>query len=259
MRRPRRRDHRSTRAPLADAAAWRARRRSVDAAAADAADAADAYVTLRGGGRMPRVGFGTAGLGDGTATAVRAALAAGYTLLDSAQAREWYREDLVGQALRDAPVPRHALFITSKIHPRHLGFDASAARLASSLAELQTDYLDLLLLHYPECWGDLCGGVAPAGTWRESWRALEAMHAAGSVRALGVSNFDAAQLRQLLAWARVPPAVVQAHSDPFAQARASCNARHAGALLTPLFPPARTASCRRCAASMASCSKPTAP
>ncbi len=222
------------------------------------------YVTLRGGARMPRVGFGTAGLGDGTGAAVRAALAAGYRLLDSAQAREWYREDLAGEALHTASVPRTALFLTTKVHPRHLGRNATAARLAVSLRELRTDYIDLMLLHYPECWGDLCGGVAPEGTWRDGWRALEAMHATGVVRALGVSNFDAAQLEQLMEWARVPPAVVQAHSDPFNQARtpvcwACCASRvstqradaHAASF-------SRTGSCSARAASTASCSKRTA-
>jgi diketogulonate reductase-like aldo/keto reductase len=205
-------------ATRSDALPWPAR--SVDAQRAPPVYDDDVgYVTLRGGVRMPRVGFGTAGLGDGTGDAVRAALAAGYRLLDSAQAREWYREDLVGEALHTASVPRTALFLTTKVHPRHLGSNATAARLAVSLRELRTDYIDLMLLHYPECWGDLCGGVAPEGTWRDGWRALEAMHATGVVRVLGVSNFDAAQLEQLMEWARVPPAVVQAHSDPFNQNR----------------------------------------
>jgi diketogulonate reductase-like aldo/keto reductase len=180
---------------------------------------ADAYVTLRSGARMPRVGFGTAGLGERTAVAVGAALAAGYRLLDSAQAREWYREDLVGEALAATALPREAVFVTTKIHPRHLGYAATAERVAVSLRELRTRHVDLLLLHYPSCWGDLCGGDTPAGTWRDSWRALEAAKAAGQARALGVSNFDAAQLRELLAWAKEPPDVVQAHSDPFSQAR----------------------------------------
>lgn len=63
---------------------------------------------------MPLVGFGTAGLGENTAQAVTWALEAGYRLLDSAQAREWYREDLVGEALLKTSVPRPSLFITSK-------------------------------------------------------------------------------------------------------------------------------------------------
>ena len=180
---------------------------------------ADAYVTLRSGARMPRVGFGTAGLGDRTALSVGAALAAGYRLLDSAQAREWYREDLVGAALEATALPRESVFVTTKIHPRHLGYAPTAERVAVSLRELRTRHVDLLLLHYPACWGDLCGGDTPAGTWRDSWRALEAAKAAGQARALGVSNFDAAQLRELLQWAKEPPDVVQAHSDPFSQAR----------------------------------------
>lgn len=93
------------------------------------------------------------------------------------QAREWYREDLVGEALSaflsESNLNRSEVFLTSKIHPRHLGFNATARQLAVSLRELKTYYLDLLLLHYPECWGDLCGGIQPEGTWRDSWRALE--------------------------------------------------------------------------------------
>lgn len=63
---------------------------------------------------MPLVGFGTAGLSENTAQAVTWALEAGYRLIDSAQAREWYREDLVGDALQRTTVPRSSLFITSK-------------------------------------------------------------------------------------------------------------------------------------------------
>ena len=205
---------------------------------------------------MPRVGFGTAGLGERTGEAVRAALAAGYRLLDSAQAREWYREDLVGEALAATALPREDVFVTTKIHPRHLGYEQTAARVAHSLRELHTDRVDLLLLHYPSCWGDLCGGVAPAGTWRESWRALEAAKAAGQASALGVSNFDAAQLLELLAWAKEPPDVVQAHSDPFSQARHAqrCVAVRPGS--RPLR--RRTGSCSGCARSTAWCSRHTA-
>ena len=184
---------------------------------------AESHVQLPGGGRLPRVGFGTAGLGAGTEQAVRFALAAGYTLLDSAQAREWYREDMVGAALRDSAVRRSDLFLTSKVHPRHLGFRPTQRQVDVSLRELDTEYLDLLLLHYPKCWGDLCGGVVPEGTWRDSWRALEDALHRGVVRSIGVSNFDVSELRELLAFARAPVAVVQAHSDPF-QANAELQA-----------------------------------
>lgn len=78
---------------------------------------ANSDVTLKGGVRMPLVGFGTAGLTESTTKAVTWALEAGYRLLDSAQAREWYREDLVGEALQKSSVPRSDLFITSKCAP----------------------------------------------------------------------------------------------------------------------------------------------
>lgn len=137
------------------------------------------------------------------------------------QAREWYREDLVGAALRQASINRHDLFLTSKLHPRHHGYDAALRQLdqvrifsighartwhtpcgcciphghqaslldpfmlVQSLADLHVDYLDLMLLHYPECWGALCGNEQPQGTWKDSWRALEHAVDLGKLRAIG--------------------------------------------------------------------------
>jgi diketogulonate reductase-like aldo/keto reductase len=173
---------------------------------------------LANGRPMPAIGFGTAALGDGTQEAVRQALLAGYRHIDSAQAREWYREDLVGRALAQVPqVARTQLFLTSKLHPRHLGYQKAKLMFQQSLTDLGTDYLDLFLLHYPNCWGDLCGGVQPEGTWRDSWRALEELHRAGKAKAIGVSNFDLGQMKELLALATVRPAVLQTHADPFNQ------------------------------------------
>ena len=177
------------------------------------------HVVLNSGHRMPLVGFGTAGLGDMTATATKWALQAGYRLVDTAQAPEWYREDLVGEAIRaflaSGGATREELFITSKLHPRDHGAERAKAMLESSLTNLGVDYLDLFLLHYPACWGTLCGGVEPQGTWRDSWRALEELQRAGKVRSIGVSNFDVNELRELAEWARVEPAVVQRNSDVF--------------------------------------------
>ena len=123
---------------------------------------------------MPTVGLGTAGLGDDTARSVFAALQKGYRRVDSAQAREWYREDLVGKALAQAaaskniaPIPRDQIFITTKVHPRDFGAEATEAAMARSFNDLGTAYVDMVLLHYPECWGDLCGGKKPQGTWQE--------------------------------------------------------------------------------------------
>jgi diketogulonate reductase-like aldo/keto reductase len=185
------------------------------------------FARLDSGALMPLVGFGTAGLGEATERAVLWALEAGYRSIDSAQAREWYREDLVGNAVARSGVAREALFLTSKLHPRHLGYDATTRQFQASLDDLRVDYLDLFLLHYPRCWGSLCDSE-PEGTWQDSWRALEALHAAGKARAIGVSNFDAGELRELARVATVQPAVVQRNSDVFAAdlgVRVFCTAR----------------------------------
>ncbi|KAG2445247.1 hypothetical protein HYH02_008715 [Chlamydomonas schloesseri] len=202
-----------------------------------------AKVRLNNGVLMPTVGYGCAGLGESAGDTVQWALEAGYRHLDSAQAREWYREDLVGRALNRflqqqqqqstaanasaggvgagvKAVRREDIFITSKLHPRHLGYEVTLRQFNETLKDLRSDYVDLFLLHYPECWGDLCGGVKPAGTFQDSWRALEAVYEAGLARAIGISNFAPHQVTQLLAKARVRPAVLQVHVGPLDHADA---------------------------------------
>ncbi|GFR43408.1 hypothetical protein Agub_g4489, partial [Astrephomene gubernaculifera] len=183
-----------------------------------------ARVRLSNGVLMPAVGYGCAGLGEATRTTVGWALRAGYRHLDSAQAREWYREDLVGEAMWDfiaaagagggGAVRREDIFVTSKLHPRHLGYETTLRQFNESLKDLRSPYVDLFLLHYAECWGGLCGGAVPAGDFLDSWRALEELYGRGLVRAIGVSNFSPEQLKRLLAAARVRPAVLQTHVDP---------------------------------------------
>ena len=155
---------------------------------------------LSTGALMPAVGFGCAGRL--RKPVLLNAIEAGYTLFDTAQAKEWYLESELGDAIAESRVNRSSLFITTKIHPRDLGEARTLAALPRSLRALRTSYVDALLLHYPRCFGDLCAERAE-GTWRESWRALEALHAQGSARAIGVSNFGEAELTELLAFATV--------------------------------------------------------
>jgi len=193
----------------------------------DGDDAPGGFARLNTGALMPLIGFGTAGLGKDTERAVSWALEAGYRSIDSAQAREWYREDLVGNALAKSGVARDELFLTSKLHPRHLGYETTTTQFEKSLEDLNTEYLDLFLLHYPKCWGSLCA-MEPNGTWQDSWRALEDLFRSGKVRAIGVSNFDVTELALLDEFAKVPPAVVQRNSDVFAadlSTRIFCAAR----------------------------------
>jgi diketogulonate reductase-like aldo/keto reductase len=141
-------------------------------------------------------------------------------MIDTAQAPEWYREDLVGEALAESEIERKELFVTTKIHPRHLG-RKGMDMIASSLKNLRTEYIDLVLLHYSECWGNLCsqGEVVP-GTWKEAYRELERLvEEFKVVRFIGVSNFNTNNLEELHAFAKVKPYSVQTRSDLFAQDR----------------------------------------
>ena len=180
---------------------------------------ARAALVLSNGEAMPAVGFGTC-LGSQTFAAVTSALESGYKLLDTAQAREWYDEDEVARAFLASGVGREGIWITTKLHPRDLGYDSTLEAVKRSMERFHTGYIDLFLLHYPRCWESLCGKEhMPKGTWRESWRALEAAYAAGHVRAIGVSNFSPDELRELAAFAKEGPHVVQSWADPLHQGR----------------------------------------
>lgn len=179
--------------------------------------APSADVALSNGVRMPTVGFGCAGqvprgpLGE--------AISLGYRLFDTSQAVEWYRESELGAAINASNANRSEVFLTSKLHPRDLGEQSTLRAFPSSLRNLHTSYLDAFLLHYPRCFGSLCGPLPPEGTWRDAWRALETLYERGEVRAIGVSNFGTQELGELLSIARVRPHVVQSWMDPLHQER----------------------------------------
>jgi len=172
-------------------------------------------VKLSNGVIMPRIGFGTAGLGcERSHRAVLEALLVGYRHIDTAQANEWYCEEAVGRAILESGVPREELFLVSKQHPRDHGWERTTRMFHNTLSNLHTDHMDLFLLHYPRCWGTLCQGTPPAGTWKDAWRALEDMVQQKRVRAIGVSNFSPEELDELMEYAHIKPTVVQSHSDP---------------------------------------------
>jgi diketogulonate reductase-like aldo/keto reductase len=101
------------------------------------------------------------------------------------QSPDWYSEDQVGAGIAAAKVPREQLFITSKVHPRDLGRNATLAALKRSLAKLQTHYLDLFLLHYPSCSPGTNCVPHPHKRWQDSWKALEELQEAKLVRSIG--------------------------------------------------------------------------
>lgn len=146
---------------------------------------------------LPKLGFGTWSLGGGTypdpkldsasLTALRSALEIGYTHFDTA---EYYAaghcEELVGRAVRETKTPRENLFITTKVSPEHLAYDAVLRSCENSLRHLKMEYIDLYLIHWPGT------GVK----YEEAFRALNKLVRDGKVRHLGVSNFKLKLLKQ---------------------------------------------------------------
>jgi diketogulonate reductase-like aldo/keto reductase len=146
---------------------------------------------------LPKIGFGTWSIGGGSyadpkldsasMTALHSALEAGYTHFDTA---EYYAaghcEELVGRAVRETNSKRENLFITTKVSPEHLSYEALLRSCETSLRHLKMDYIDLYLIHWPGT------GVK----YEESFRALNKLVRDGKVRHLGVSNFKLKLLKQ---------------------------------------------------------------
>ena len=180
------------------------------------------YVELSNGVRMPRVGVGLAGMkGTETRLSLREHLKLGFRMLDGAESTEWYDDEAAGDELRKMKkIKRENLFIVSKVHPTRLSFDEAYSSVLEMLERWHTSYLDLVLLHYPECgsWIPNCQDRT-GGDWVGAWKALERHYTEGVLKAIGVSNFDIGQLQQLLDFADIEPHVIQSWMDPFHQDR----------------------------------------
>ncbi|MFD3681083.1 aldo/keto reductase [Streptomyces sp. NPDC058613] len=161
-------------------------------------------VTLNNGVEMPVLGFGVYRIqAEQTERAVSDALAAGYRSLDTAAA--YGNEEAVGRAIRSSGIPRQDLFVTTKLWVSDAGEDKAKRAFDTSLRKLGLDHLDLYLIHQP--YGDVYG----------SWRAMEALHHQGLVRAIGVSNFHGDRLVDLIDHNEITPAVNQVETHPFHQ------------------------------------------
>lgn len=157
--------------------------------------------TIAPGVEMPLVGLGTwQASGDDARRAVVDALEVGYRLIDTATG--YGNEDQVGQALRDAGLPREDVFVTTKLPPEQA--DDPRGTLETSLAALGVDALDLWLVHWPP------GGEARPDVWEQ----LVAAREEGLTRAIGVSNYSPAQIDELVDATGVTPAVNQVKWGP---------------------------------------------
>lgn len=167
------------------------------------------YVVLNNGLLMPRFGIGTFNdPGDSIACdAVSFAFKNGYRHVDTAHAYKVERG--VGKAVNESDVPREEIWVTSKIWPSEYGEGKTLAAIDRMLERLGLEYIDLLYVHQP------------MGDWRGAWRDMEKAVEQGKVKALGLSNFDAADSLYVAAleFARIKPMVMQIECHPYAQRR----------------------------------------
>jgi len=162
------------------------------------------HVTLNNGVQMPILGFGVFQVpAEETERVVTDALAAGYRHLDTAAA--YGNEEAVGKAVKASGIARDELFITTKMWVNEKGEEGAKAAFDTSLRLLGLDYLDLYLIHQP------------FGDYYSSWRAMQDLHRQGLIKAIGVSNFYADRLVDLIDHNEITPAVNQIETHPYFQ------------------------------------------
>jgi len=160
------------------------------------------YITLYNGMTMPVLGFGTfKAKGGDCESSVRTAIEIGYRLIDTAEA--YGNETEVGNAVKSSGVDRDKFFLTTKVNYR--SYEKARETVEASLTKLQTDYLDLVLLHWP------------FGNYYAAWRELEKLHEEGKIRTIGVSNFEPDRLIDLIAFNRIKPVINQIETHLYCQ------------------------------------------
>ncbi|MBP5607388.1 MAG: aldo/keto reductase [Lachnospiraceae bacterium] len=173
-------------------------------------DQKDTY-RLSNGVNIPCIGFGTwqTPNGEVAVEAVKSAIRAGYTHIDTAQG--YGNEESVGRAIRESGVKREELFITTQLVNDHHSYDLVMSSFAESLKKLGLDYVDLFLIHWPN-------PLKYRDRWEEanaeSWKAMEELYEAGKIRAIGISNFRKHHIDALLKTAKVKPMVNQIRLCP---------------------------------------------
>ena len=162
------------------------------------------YVTLNNGIKMPMAGIGTFLLSlDEAEASVLAALEYGYRLIDTANA--YMNEKAVGRAMKHSGVAREDIFLETKIWPC---FYEENDAIDKTLERLDTDYIDLLLIHQP------------AGNYVAGYRQMEKAYKEGKVKAIGLSNFNEDQIKEILDICEVKPQILQTEVHPYSQEKA---------------------------------------
>lgn len=165
--------------------------------------------TLNNGVEIPKLGLGTWFIDDAdVADAVRAAVAAGYRHIDTAQA--YGNERGVGEGVRTCGVPREELFVVSKVAAEHKTYEEVKAGIDQTLKKMGLDYLDIMIIHSPQPWVEVnqSENRYKEGN-RQAWKALEDAYNEGKLKAIGVSNFQIEDLESLMETSKVKPMVNQ--------------------------------------------------
>ncbi|HBR12203.1 MAG TPA: aldo/keto reductase [Chryseobacterium sp.] len=164
---------------------------------------------LNNGTEIPDIGFGTWQTTENVQKTVKLALEAGYRHIDTAAI--YGNEAEIGEALADSKIPRKDLYITTKIWNSNRSTLGVKTSVEQSLKKLQTNYLDLLLIHWP-------ANEKQFANWKEinaeTWKAMEELYKTGVVKSIGVSNFMVPHIKALLESAEIIPAVNQIEFHP---------------------------------------------
>lgn len=162
------------------------------------------YIKLNNGLSMPLLGYGAYKVPPSqTKECVLQALQVGYRLLDTAQF--YHNEAEVGQAIKESAIPRQDIFLTTKIWYSQAGYEKAQESIQTSLECLQTDYVDLLLIHQP------------LGDYYGTYRAMEEAYRSGKAKAIGLSNFTPDRLVDLSHFAQIKPMLNQVEAHVFYQ------------------------------------------
>lgn len=164
--------------------------------------------TLSNGVEIPKLGLGTWFIdAKSVVQAVKDAVNIGYRHIDTAQA--YQNEAGVGEGIRSCGVERSELFVTTKLAAEVKTYEEAMASIDGSLQKLGLDYIDLMIIHSPKPWNDFLKDEPYFDGNREAWRALEEAYLAGKLRAIGLSNFEIADIDNILNSCTIKPMVNQ--------------------------------------------------
>src|SRR3982750_4216287 len=164
--------------------------------------------TLSNGVKIPKLGLGTWFINDNEVVqAVKDAADIGYRHIDTAQA--YVNENGVGEGIKACGVKREEMFVTTKLAAEIKSYKEGVASIDGSLKKLGLDYIDLMIIHSPKPWAKFLEEEPYFEGNREAWKALEEAYKAGKLRAIGLSNFEKADVDNILQSCTVKPTVNQ--------------------------------------------------